>query len=294
MRYAPLFAALAAVLWAPFAAAQPREDFTPALFVVRDADSTLYLYGTVHMLPPGSEWASERVRAALAEADEVWTETNFYDEERIRVYAEEFWAGLDTPAATPLTQRLNAAQQRRMLMISKALGISRRQLDAMEPWEAALMLVGIEPEHATSEAGVDQQVVNTALRAGVRTNWLEEGSVAEMAALPQEVQLEFLLYIIEGEQTDDDVSEGDRLWRQGKVEELFAREIEPMRAAYPNLYGWIVVERNTAWMDKLVREMNGAGVDFVAVGAAHLAGPHSLPAMFAQRGYTVERLSPAN
>lgn len=292
MRLIAVFVVFTVALWAPLAAAQQREEITPALFVVRDADSTLYLYGTQHMLPPGSEWASDRVRAALAEADEVWTETNFYDEERVRAYAEEFWAGLDTPAATPLTQRLNDAQRRRMLTISKALGLSRRELDAMEPWEAALMLVGIEPDYATSEAGVDQQIVNTALGAGVRTNWLEEGSVAEMAALPQEVQLEFLLYIIEGEGTD--FVEGDRLWREGKVEELFAREIEPMRAAYPNLYGWIVVERNTAWMDKLVHEMEGEGVDFVAVGAAHLAGPHSLPAMFAQRGYVVERLSPAN
>lgn len=281
-----------AALWTSNVAAQRGEEITPALYVVRDADSTMYLYGTVHMLPDGSEWASTAVRAALAEADEVWTETNFYDEARLRAYAEEFWAGLDTPADIPLTQRLNPDQRRRMLTISKAMGISRVMLDAMEPWEAALMLVGVEPTYATSAAGVDQQVVNTALRDGVRTNWLEEGSVAEMAALPEVVQLEFLLYIIEGDQTDRDFFEGDRLWREGKVEELFTREIEPMRAAYPSLYSWIVVQRNTSWMDRLVREMEGAGVDFVAVGAAHLGGPHSLKAMFEQRGYIVERISP--
>jgi uncharacterized protein len=40
----------------------------------------------------------------------------------------------------------------------------------------------------------------------------------------------------------------------------------------------------------LVREMQGSGVDFVAVGAGHLLGEDGLVEQMSARGYTVERV----
>ena len=55
-------------------AAQQAGGITPLLYVVRDADSTMYLYGTVHVRPRGADWGNDRVRAAIDESSEVWTE----------------------------------------------------------------------------------------------------------------------------------------------------------------------------------------------------------------------------
>ena len=38
------------------------QEFSPALSVVRDAASTRYLYGTIHVRPQGADWGSDRVR----------------------------------------------------------------------------------------------------------------------------------------------------------------------------------------------------------------------------------------
>ncbi|MDZ4778004.1 MAG: TraB/GumN family protein, partial [Alphaproteobacteria bacterium] len=46
----------------------------PALWVVRDADSTIYLYGTIHLRKAGSAWGGPAAERALGEAQEVWTE----------------------------------------------------------------------------------------------------------------------------------------------------------------------------------------------------------------------------
>jgi uncharacterized protein len=46
----------------------------PALWVVRDADSTIYLYGTIHLRKAGSAWGGPAAERALSEAQEVWTE----------------------------------------------------------------------------------------------------------------------------------------------------------------------------------------------------------------------------
>jgi len=50
-----------------------------------------------------------------------------------------------------------------------------------------------------------------------------------------------------------------------------------------------VVQRNKAWTEKLVKLLQGEGdaTTFVAVGAAHLAGPDSVQKMLQARGYTV-------
>ena len=47
----------------------------PALWVVRDADSTLYLFGTVHVLRPTTGWGSARVDAAFDSASGAMAET---------------------------------------------------------------------------------------------------------------------------------------------------------------------------------------------------------------------------
>ena len=46
----------------------------PPMWVIEDEDSTLYLFGTVHLLDPNTEWRTERVMGALDEATEVWFE----------------------------------------------------------------------------------------------------------------------------------------------------------------------------------------------------------------------------
>jgi uncharacterized protein YbaP (TraB family) len=78
-------------------------------------------------------------------------------------------------------------------------------------------------------------------------------------------------------------------WERGDLESLEAAVINDTREQYPELYNVIFVQRNNAWMDVLVQEMNGAGVDFVAVGAGHLLGSDGLVEQFRARGYTVER-----
>ena len=58
---------------APPAAAAPAAslpDADPALWVVRDADTTIYLFGTFHLLD-GRPWFNDEVRTAFDASDEL-------------------------------------------------------------------------------------------------------------------------------------------------------------------------------------------------------------------------------
>ena len=55
---------------APAARPAALPDADPALWVVRDADTTIYLFGTFHLLD-GRPWFNDEVRAAFDASDEL-------------------------------------------------------------------------------------------------------------------------------------------------------------------------------------------------------------------------------
>ncbi len=68
-RVSRLIAAVASAFLALFASPAHAE---PAMWVVKDADSIVYLLGTVHMMKPGFNWHSDKIDAAFESSDELW------------------------------------------------------------------------------------------------------------------------------------------------------------------------------------------------------------------------------
>ena len=66
------FAASPVQAAAPAAAATVDAD--PALWVMKDDDTTIYLFGTVHVLKPGLSWFDEAVRDAFDKSDQLMLE----------------------------------------------------------------------------------------------------------------------------------------------------------------------------------------------------------------------------
>ena len=51
------------------AVAAPQSD--PAMFVVKDADTTIYIFGTFHALDGKTAWFKDRVRSAFESSNEL-------------------------------------------------------------------------------------------------------------------------------------------------------------------------------------------------------------------------------
>jgi uncharacterized protein YbaP (TraB family) len=79
-------------------------------------------------------------------------------------------------------------------------------------------------------------------------------------------------------------------WESGDIETLDRLVVADTRTDYPELYEVLFRRRNAAWMETLMHELDGAGVDFVAVGAGHLLGEDGLVAQLRARGVSVERV----
>src|SRR3954465_2650563 len=68
-------AAIAAAMPAATPATEAPTNANPAIFVVRDADTTVYIFGTFHALDGQSEWFNDEVRDAFEKSNELVLET---------------------------------------------------------------------------------------------------------------------------------------------------------------------------------------------------------------------------
>src|SRR5690349_10217806 len=88
-------------------AAVPRQDADPALWVVKDADTTIYLFGTVHQLRPGLGWFDEAVKQAFDRSDSLEVELVLPPDDELQKLAAELGANrgslsAELPPATAL------------------------------------------------------------------------------------------------------------------------------------------------------------------------------------------------
>lgn len=295
-----LSAALAALIvaLAPAAHADSRNGaIHPPIYVVRDADSTMFLFGTVHVRRPGSPWGGPEAQAALAAADEVWTEVIITPEGEAAAQALALQLG-QAPAGEGLSTHLTPAQNQRLQALLQRLGIPAALIEPYRPWFAAITLsiVPLIQSGYDPMSGVDRAVDAVGDASGKQMSAFEsvEQQMAFLSGFTEEQQIEMLLDAIdEAEKGAAELDQMIAAWEQGDLSGLERLAIDEMRRDYPELYDVLLVRRNRAWIDVMVAELNESGVDFIAVGAAHLLGEDGLVALLEARGYTVERISPA-
>lgn len=281
-----VLAALAAVL----ALAGPaRAD--PPMWVVRDADSELVLFGSVHLLPPDLAWRTVALDEALARAEDLWLELPV-DEASQQQGAKLAQQRMLLPKGQTLDGQLSAAGRTRLRRIAPGLGLTAQQLQPLRPWmaEVTLTVALAQRAGATSGGGVEQTLSRdptvTARRRAFET---VEQQVALFADAPPKEQVAAL------EQTMREIEEDplsyDRLAKAWAASDLAALQVEaldPMRKQSPALFKRLVSDRNRAWTGVIVDRLKGSGRTVVVVGAGHLIGNDGLPQRLRALGYRVE------
>ncbi len=264
----------------------------PALWVVRDADSTIYLFGTVHLLRPGTAWGSDKVDAAFDSASEVWFEIADPDDQAaLMPVIQQFGVSQEGP----LSSRLSAEEKVDLDRAVRAMGADPAQIDPMRPWFAALM-IGMTP---LAEAGfdpgqgVEMNLRSRALAAGKAIKGFE--TVAQqmlgLARMSDAGQLIYLRHTLA--RYDRAVLDLDRAvagWAAGDLDAMAEYAHENGRAISEETHQIFLARRNADWADQIETLLAGSGVAFIAVGAAHLGGDDSVQALLARKGVTATLL----
>ncbi|WP_024353898.1 TraB/GumN family protein [Brevundimonas naejangsanensis] len=275
------------------AAPIPRaEGAGPPLWVVRDADSTVYLFGTVHVLRPGTAWGSDKVNAAFASASDIWVEIADQDDQAVVMPVIQ-QHGVDP--SRPLSSILSAADFAAFDKVAQANGASGAALDAYRPWLAAFMISMSGPTNAgyRSEAGVDKTLMDRARAQGKALHGFETADIQVrlIAGMSEEAQVAYLNnYVRNADGIITNLDDTVAAWLKGDAAETGRLNRVNTRDIHEDIHRAALIERNADWTNQIETMMQGAGTAFVAVGAAHLMDQDSVIDMLTAKGFTVERL----
>ncbi len=265
----------------------------PALWAVHGKASTVYLFGTVHVLRKDTAWRSPKIDAALALSRDLWLEIADGGD---ATNAQDLMESLGMDRAHPLSTKAPPADIARLAGVAKALGAEGGEVlfEPMQPWFAALT-ISLAPIVAAGydpQSGVDKVLQAEATAAGKPVRGFEtaSGQLHYLADLPAPLQVQFL------ESALDDFDKGpgklDTLvadWTRGDVDAIAGSELTDMKAKQPQIYRTLLSDRNARFAKAIAERLRSPGVSFVAVGAAHLAGPDSVQARLAELGIVAER-----
>lgn len=270
----------------------PAPQGEPALWRIADADSEIWLFGSVHVLPADVTWESPRIRAAFDRAEEFVTETNT-DAGGAAAFAALAERYGTLPADAPLSSLLTETQRSKLGRVATSLGVSPASLEGTRPWLAALQLsyAAAARDGHTGEYGVESVLTARAQTQGKRLGYLEtaEQQIRTLADLPRAEELRFLLVTLdEIEQGGEELDDMDRAWASGDTHTLTRLLDDDWRDGGQALHEAVVLRRNRAWADQIATKLDGSGRIFIAVGAAHLLGDGSVVALLRERGIAVE------
>lgn len=264
----------------------------PRLWVVKDADSTLYLFGTVHVLKPETPWGSAKLDRAFAAADEYWFEiADLSDVSGALPIIQAKGVSPDRP----LSSLLSAEEQADLDAAARQVGVTAAQLDPLRPWFAALQLTmaAVTKAGYLPQNGGDQVLHARAAAAGKPIKGFETmpQQINLLADMSEAAQLALLRSgLKEFDQASEFLGRMVGAWASGDVEALDALIGREMKAESPEMYAVMLTRRNADWTDQIVELLDGSGTAFISVGAGHLTGADSVQAMLARRGVVVEEV----
>jgi hypothetical protein len=286
---AKLLAPLAAAASLAFAAGAAHAE--PAIWVVKGPHSTVYLFGTVHLLKPGGEWLTPKIKNAFDKSDNLTLEiANIDDQAAMAPVVMKL--GFD--ADHPLDKLLAADDESRLEAAEKDLGLPSAQINLMRPWMASitLTLVPMMKQGYDPQSGVDRELKKLADGRKEPVNGFEtaEQQLRYFADMPNAEQIVMLRESIDDYPTAiAKIDELEKAWADGDVDKVGDLINTDMKRDDPALYDLMLVKRNKNFANQIADKVKGTGVSFVAVGAGHLAGADSVQAQLAKMGIKAER-----
>ena len=290
MRHLRLLAPLLLLAAAP---AQPQAH--PALWKLADADTTIYLFGTIHILPAGTNWMDPAIKRAVDGAQSLTIET-VLDQDPSKVATILMTTGT-AKGLPPLVERVPAAKRAQLAALVKSSGFPPQMLDGMKSWAAAIMLTGAALSQigvdAAASPGVEPQLTALFRAAGKPVDGLEtpEQQLGFFNQLPESAQRAFLVATLDDpEKARAEFREMIAAWGRGDPEAI-QRAFDKDPEFTPALRDLLIRQRDRNWADALAKRLDQPGTVFVAVGAGHLVGPDSVQKMLAAKGLKVERVN---
>jgi uncharacterized protein len=288
---ASLFAAQPAL--AETSAAAPLPDADPAIWMVKDPDTTIYLFGTFHALDGKHAWFNDEVKAAFDKSGELVLEIPPVEDKAamqplIMKYA------LDT-SGKPLSEKLSPAGRENLTKALADMGAPATAFDKFRPFFAMLTLVMANAQKLgfTGEQGAEAILTKAAKDGKKPIGALEtiDYQFGLFANMPESEQIKMLEEALaELHEMGPLFKQMNEHWTKGDANG-FAKLMNEMNAQSPVVYKALLTDRNANWAEWIDKRLDKPGIVFVGVGAGHLGGKDSVQDQLTKRGIKTTRIA---
>ncbi|WP_157081139.1 TraB/GumN family protein [Novosphingobium naphthalenivorans] len=263
---------------------------SPALWKVADDDTTIWLFGTIHILPQNVAWYAGPIAKAFDASSELVTEIPIDKAQDSQAAIMQKSLREDGKA---LRDTLDDKERTAYDAGMTSIGLPPQAFDKNDAWFAALMLtlIPLKVSGYNLESGVDTQIGAMAKARQMENTALEtpEYQISLFDDLPQATQRRYLDEVLEALPTvKTDIDAMVTAWKAGKADDL-ARLLNAQEDD-PDLRKVLLTNRNAHWAKWIEQRLKQPGTVFIAVGAGHLAGQGSVQDQLAQDGIASERV----
>ena len=238
----------------------------PAIFMVHDADTIVYIFGTFHALDGQAEWFNDQVKDAFEKSNELVLETLIPE----------------TPGPIALHQpvRMPSVTASASFLATTRMAISAGKTQGMQVGNGADMVLRhqAELEGKPVEGLETLECSSTCSPACRRPLPFRRRRPGHRPARPPMESLSRAM------------ADMQSAWKRGD-QSLFVGMLGQLKQASPDTYRMLFTERNARWADWIAGRMQTPGIVFVAVGAGHLAGQDSLLVRLAEQGIPSQRVN---
>lgn len=265
-----------------------------SVWQVSHGEQQLFIGGTVHLLPPSEFPLPAEFDKAYQQADQLVFEVDIgqMNDQAVTTIMMQHAIYQD---GRSLSGVLSGENYQRLKASAAKLGVDISNLEPFKPDFVMLIMMQTALTQAGMGEGVDMYYFNKAKDDGKTLAFLE--TVDE--------QLEMLLNVSDGdednflEQNLDQLEELDTFlqqtiaaWRAGDRDAMaeLVKEMHDTEIGQ-RFYRILLTERNIRWVTDIKQMLTTAEVEFVLVGALHLAGRDNVLDLLKAEGYQVRQIS---
>lgn len=270
--------------------AAPAKPAKPALWKLSDPDTTIYLFGTVHVLPSELKWRTPQFDDVVGQAQELVLEIS--DNVDQAGVAQVYRRLATSPGLPPVLERVPADKRPQLQAMIDRLGLKSEQLNGLETWAVAVTLGATlyRDSGATPASGVENTLRASFADKTVSSLETTEQQLGYFDAMPEATQRKLLVSMIDDSATATaDFRKMVAAWSSGNTAAIAKTFDDELKKA-PEIAKVLIDNRNADWVDQLQKRMAKPGTVLVAVGAGHLAGKGSVVDLLQKRGYRVSRV----
>jgi uncharacterized protein len=264
-----------------------------AVWAIHGAHGTVYLAGSIHLLPAQDATLPAAFDRAYADSSKLVMELDLGKLDPLEA-AGWMVAHGSLPPGVSLRALLGESRYARVSAAAEARGLPAAVFDTQAPWVIGIELadleylrLGFDPQN-----GVEEQLVRRAQADHKPTAGLEtlDEELGGLEALPRAEQLRLLdQTLAELDDSAEDLRAVLDAWRHGDVTRLAAllsREYHD----FPALYAPLVTARNQRWLPKIEQQLHAPENSLIVVGSLHLVGDGGLLELLRKDGYTATQL----